>query len=80
MQDPTRMSNKMRLLRRLIEYPVTMNEKTVELGKNTRKIVTGAAMRYCDDFCYFNTDQSARHVRRYYRLVYCGFIFYLCGT
>ncbi len=43
MQDPTRMSNKMRLLRRLIEYPVTMNEKTVELGKNTRKIVTGAA-------------------------------------
>lgn len=43
MQDPTRMSNKMRLLRRLIEYPVTMKEKTVELGKNTRKIVTGAA-------------------------------------
>ncbi|PSU24814.1 hypothetical protein C9J21_03890 [Photobacterium phosphoreum] len=43
MQDPTRMSNKMRLLRRLIEYPVTMAEKTIELGKNTRKIVTGAA-------------------------------------
>ena len=43
MQDPTRMSNKMRLLRRLIEYPVTMSEKTIELGKNTRKIVTGAA-------------------------------------
>ena len=43
MQDPTRMSNKMRLLRRLIEYPVTMKEKTIELGKNTRKIVTGAA-------------------------------------
>ncbi|MHA6605527.1 hypothetical protein [Photobacterium damselae] len=43
MQDQTRMSNKMRLLRRLIEYPVTMKEKTIELGKNTRKIVTGAA-------------------------------------
>lgn len=43
LQDPTRMSNKMRLLRRLIEYPVTMNEKTIELGNNTRKIVTGFA-------------------------------------
>ncbi|MGF1725014.1 hypothetical protein [Photobacterium nomapromontoriensis] len=43
MDDPTRMSNKMRLLRRLIEYPVTMKENTVELGKNTRKIVTGFA-------------------------------------
>jgi len=42
MQDQTRMSNKMRLLRRLIEYPVTMKEKTIELGKNTRKIVTYA--------------------------------------
>ncbi|MGF1682970.1 hypothetical protein [Photobacterium minamisatsumaniensis] len=41
--DPTRMSNKMRLLRRLIEYPVTMKEKTVELGNNTRKVVTGFA-------------------------------------
>ncbi|WP_318468009.1 hypothetical protein [Photobacterium leiognathi] len=43
MEDPTRMSNKMRLLRRLIEYPVTMSEKTIELGKSTRKVVTGAA-------------------------------------
>ena len=43
MQDQTRMSNKMRLLRRLIEYPVTMKEKTIELGKNTKKIVTGLA-------------------------------------
>lgn len=41
--DLTRMSNKMRLLRRLIEYPVTMKEKTDELGQNTRKIVTGFA-------------------------------------
>ena len=42
-QDQTRMSNKMRLLRRLIEYPVTMKEKTIELGKNTKKVVTGFA-------------------------------------
>ncbi|MEJ2765690.1 hypothetical protein VV869_17185 [Photobacterium sp. MCCC 1A19761] len=42
-QDPTRMSNKMRLLRRLIEYPVTMKEQTMELGQNTKKIVTGFA-------------------------------------
>ncbi|KLV07209.1 hypothetical protein ABT56_06620 [Photobacterium aquae] len=43
MADPTRMSNKMRLLRRLIEYPVTMKEKTIELGSTTRKVVTGFA-------------------------------------
>ncbi|GHA57961.1 hypothetical protein ACFFLZ_17465 [Photobacterium aphoticum] len=43
MEDPTRMSNKMRLLRRLIEFPVTMKEKTTELGQNTRKVVTGFA-------------------------------------
>ncbi|WP_299015125.1 hypothetical protein [uncultured Photobacterium sp.] len=42
-QDPTRMSNKMRLLRRLIEYPVTMKEKTIALGKNTKKFVAGFA-------------------------------------
>ncbi|UTV26522.1 hypothetical protein [Photobacterium atrarenae] len=42
-QDPTRMSNKMRLLRRLIEYPVTIKETTMELGKNTQRIVTGFA-------------------------------------
>ena len=42
-QDPTRMSNKMRLLRRLIEYPVTMKEKTISLGKNTKKFVAGFA-------------------------------------
>ena len=41
--DITRMSNKMRLLRRLIEYPVTMKETTTELGKTTRKAVTGFA-------------------------------------
>jgi hypothetical protein len=42
-QDITRMSNKMRLLRRLIEYPVTMQAKTTELGNGTRKAVTGFA-------------------------------------
>ncbi|ELR67860.1 hypothetical protein C942_00168 [Photobacterium marinum] len=42
-QDPTRMSNKMRLLRRLIEYPVTMKEKTTALGKNTKKFIAGFA-------------------------------------
>lgn len=30
--DSTRMSNKMRLLRRLIEYPVTLKRRTQELG------------------------------------------------
>ena len=43
MQDQTRMSNKMRLLRRLIEYPVTMKEKTIELGNTTKKVVTALA-------------------------------------
>ncbi|GAB6262406.1 hypothetical protein L4174_007925 [Photobacterium sp. CCB-ST2H9] len=41
--DPTRMSNKMRLLRRLIEYPVTMKENTTVLGNTTKKVVTGFA-------------------------------------
>ncbi|WP_087018003.1 hypothetical protein [Thaumasiovibrio subtropicus] len=43
MRDPTRMSNKMRLLRRLIEYPVTLREKTTELGGTMNKIVKGSA-------------------------------------
>ncbi|MDX1300700.1 hypothetical protein [Photobacterium sp.] len=43
MQDQTRMSNKMRLLRRLIEYPVTMKETTIELGNNIKKVVTAVA-------------------------------------
>jgi len=42
-QDSTRMSNKMRLLRRLLEYPVTLSEKSAKLGRNTQKIVTGAS-------------------------------------
>ncbi len=36
-EDPTRMSNKMRLLRRLIEYPVTLKQKSQELGEGSRR-------------------------------------------
>lgn len=41
--DATRMSNKMRLLRRLIEFPVTMKEKTIIMGKNMKRAVKGGA-------------------------------------
>ncbi|WP_022942776.1 hypothetical protein [Psychromonas hadalis] len=43
LSDPNRISNKMRLLRRLIEYGVIFKSDTHELGKITRKIVTGVA-------------------------------------
>jgi hypothetical protein len=42
-RDPTRMSNKMRLLRRLIEYPVTLKQKTQELGVGEEKAVKALA-------------------------------------
>ncbi|QOR38144.1 hypothetical protein HNO52_06200 [Billgrantia diversa] len=42
-RDPTRMSNKMRLLRRLIEYPVTLKQQTQELGGAEQKAVKGLA-------------------------------------
>ncbi|QJQ96222.1 MULTISPECIES: hypothetical protein [Halomonadaceae] len=42
-RDPTRMSNKMRLLRRLIEYPVTLKDKSQELGGGEQKAVKGLA-------------------------------------
>lgn len=42
-RDPTRMSNKMRLLRRLIEYPVTLKQQTHELGGAEQKAVKGLA-------------------------------------
>ncbi|MFW6345799.1 MAG: hypothetical protein ACOC0M_05675 [Halomonas sp.] len=42
-RDPTRMSNKMRLLRRLIEYPVTLKQKTQELGNAEQKAVKALA-------------------------------------
>jgi hypothetical protein len=41
--DPTRMSNKMRLLRRLIEYPVTLKQRSQELGSGEQKAVKGLA-------------------------------------
>ncbi|MCW8333761.1 hypothetical protein J4N42_07055 [Vibrio sp. SCSIO 43135] len=41
--DVTRMSNKMRLLRRLIEHPIVLNEKVTSLGKNMKRAVKGIA-------------------------------------
>jgi hypothetical protein len=41
--DVTRLSNKMRLLRRLIEHPVVLNAKTQSLGKNMKRVVKGSA-------------------------------------
>ncbi|MFL7013066.1 hypothetical protein [Enterovibrio norvegicus] len=41
--DTTRMVNKMRLARRLIEYPVTIRQKDVVLGQNLNKLAKGAA-------------------------------------
>ncbi|MFG6666228.1 hypothetical protein ACGK9R_03875 [Halomonas sp. HNIBRBA4712] len=43
MADPTRMSNKMRLLRRLIEYPITLKQESLELGNMEQKAVKGLA-------------------------------------
>ncbi|MFB9217409.1 hypothetical protein [Vibrio sinaloensis] len=41
--DVTRLSNKMRLLRRLIEHPVVLQEKTQSLGSNMQRAVKGGA-------------------------------------
>ena len=43
LKDANRISNKMRLLRRLIEYGVIFKSETHELGNITRKVVTGVA-------------------------------------
>ena len=43
LKDPNRIANKMRLLRRLIEYSVIFKSKTTVLGNITRKVVTGVA-------------------------------------
>jgi hypothetical protein len=43
LNDPNRIANKMRLLRRLIEFGVIFKSETHELGKITRKIATGVA-------------------------------------
>ncbi|MFV0450029.1 MAG: hypothetical protein ACK5MF_16485 [Vibrio sp.] len=42
-QDITRLSNKMRLLRRLIEHPIILTEKVISLGNNMRRAVKGMA-------------------------------------
>ncbi|WP_432451978.1 hypothetical protein ACRRS0_13110 [Agarivorans sp. QJM3NY_29] len=42
-KDPNRIANKMRLIRRLIEYGVVFKEKTYALGNTSRKFVTGLA-------------------------------------
>jgi hypothetical protein len=41
--DPNRIANKMRLLRRLIEFGVIFKSETIELGNITRKIAAGVA-------------------------------------
>ena len=43
MEDPTRMSNKMRLLRRLIEQPITLKQRALELGSGEQKAVKALA-------------------------------------
>jgi len=43
MEDPTRMSNKMRLLRRLIEHPITLKQRALELGSGEQKAVKALA-------------------------------------
>ena len=47
-QSPSRISNKMRLLRRLIEYPVTLKQRTRELGaweeRGVKALATGVVM------------------------------------
>lgn len=43
LKDPNRIANKMRLLRRLIEFSVIFKSDTQELGNITRKIATGVA-------------------------------------
>lgn len=42
-EDPTRMSNKMRLLRRLIEYPITLKQHSLELGSGEQRAVKALA-------------------------------------
>lgn len=42
-EDVTRLSNKMRLLRRLIEHPIVLREKTTSMGKNIKRATKGIA-------------------------------------
>jgi len=41
--NTNRLANKMRLLRRLIEHPVVLKQKSISLGKNIRRAVKGIA-------------------------------------
>ncbi|WP_447528018.1 hypothetical protein [Vreelandella sp. TE19] len=43
MADPTRMSNKMRLMRRLIEHPITLKQASLELGHGEQRAVKALA-------------------------------------
>lgn len=43
LNEPNRIANKMRLLRRIIEYNVIFKNETHELGKILKKVVTGVA-------------------------------------
>lgn len=43
LNDPNRIANKMRLLRRLIEFAVIFKSETQDLGNITKKLVTGVA-------------------------------------
>ncbi|RXJ71354.1 hypothetical protein CS022_21240 [Veronia nyctiphanis] len=43
LKDPIRMTNKMRLARRLIEYPITIRQNAIRLGGNLAKLAKGAA-------------------------------------
>ena len=42
-EDVTRLSNKMRLLRRLIEHPIVLSEKTMSMGNNIKRAIKGIA-------------------------------------
>lgn len=42
-ENINRLANKMRLLRRLIEHPIVLNQKMVSLGNNIRRAVKGMA-------------------------------------
>ncbi|MCS0218897.1 hypothetical protein [Vibrio alginolyticus] len=42
-EDVTRLSNKMRLLRRLIEHPIVLREETISMGNNIKRAIKGIA-------------------------------------
>ncbi|WP_434361375.1 hypothetical protein NF212_23550 [Parasalinivibrio latis] len=59
--DSTRLTNKMRLLRRLIEYPITIRERQVVLGNNIKKVVKGIATAFIMVFVTLGVTK-ARHL------------------